>query len=122
MSGIGAFFRVVSLAPRSQQRKFVVAQIGVVLMVVAQLVIPLLIQDIIDDGIIAEYLGSISRTAFAMICWSVANLAVAGGVAYLSASAATDFAHAIRTHLYDKISTLSYGNIDRLSSAGLLVR
>ena len=122
MSGIGAFFRVVSLAPRSQQRKFVVAQIGVVLMVVAQLVIPLLIQDIIDDGIIAEDLGSISRTAFAMICWSVANLAVAGGVAYLSASAATDFAHAIRTHLYDKISTLSYGNIDRLSSAGLLVR
>ncbi|MEM9040248.1 MAG: ABC transporter ATP-binding protein [Actinomycetota bacterium] len=122
MSGIGAILRVVALAPRSQQRKFVVAQIGVVLMVVAQLVIPLLIQDIIDDGIIAEDLGSISRTAFAMICWSVANLAVAGGVAYLSASAATDFAHAIRTHLYDKISTLSYGNIDRLSSAGLLVR
>ncbi|MEM9035662.1 MAG: ABC transporter ATP-binding protein [Actinomycetota bacterium] len=122
MSGIAAFFRVITIMPRSQQRNFVVAQVGVVMMVIAQLVIPLLIQDIIDEGILAEDLGSISRTAFAMICWSVANLAVAGGVAYLSAATATNFAHAIRTHLYDKITTLSYGNIDRLSSGGLLVR
>ncbi|MEO1062054.1 MAG: ABC transporter ATP-binding protein [Actinomycetota bacterium] len=122
MSGIAAFFRVVGIMPRSQQRNFVLAQVGVVLMVIAQLVIPLLIQDIIDEGILAEDLGSISRTAFAMISWSVANLAVAGGVAYLSAATATNFAHAIRTHLYDKITTLSYGNIDRLSSGGLLVR
>ncbi|MEM8903000.1 MAG: ABC transporter ATP-binding protein [Actinomycetota bacterium] len=122
MSGIAAFLRVVGIMPRSQQRNFVVAQVGVVMMVIAQLVVPLLIQDIIDEGILAEDLGSISRTAFAMICWSVANLAVAGGVAYLSAATATNFAHAIRTHLYDKITTLSYGNIDRLSSGGLLVR
>lgn len=122
MSSIRAFFSVIARAPKAQQRNFVVAQMGVVVMVALQLLIPQLIQDIIDDGILAEDLDSIARTSFAMIFWSVVNLVVAGGVAYLSASTATHFAHAIRTHLYEKITSLSYGNIDRISSGGLLVR
>ncbi|MEM9516007.1 MAG: ABC transporter transmembrane domain-containing protein, partial [Actinomycetota bacterium] len=122
MSGIAAFLRVISLAPRSQKRNFVIAQLGVVVMVATQLIIPQLIADIIDDGILAENVGSIARTSFAMICWTVVNLVVAGGVAYLSAATATNFAHAIRAMMYDKTTQLSYGNIDRISAGGLLVR
>lgn len=122
MSGIRAFFRVLSHAPRSQKRNFVVAQIGVVGMVVAQLMIPQLIQDIIDDGILGGNLDAVVSTSVFMILWSVGNLLVSGGVAYLAAATATNLAHAIRARLYDTITTLSYGNLDRLSTGGLLVR
>ena len=122
MSGIRAFFRVLERGPQSQRRNFYLAQVGVVGMVAAQLMIPQLIQDIIDDGILAEDLDSIVWTSFMMILWSVGNLLVAGYVAYLSAATATNLAHGIRTRLYKKISSLSYGNLDRLSTGSLLVR
>lgn len=122
MSGIRAFFRVLARSPGSQKRNFVIAQFGVVFMVAAQLMVPQLIQNIIDDGILAEDLDSIVSTSFLMILWSVGNLVVAGGVAYLAAATATNLAHTIRAHLYHTISTLSYGNLDRLSTGGLLVR
>jgi ATP-binding cassette subfamily B protein len=122
MSGIRAFFQVLARTPASQKRNFVVAQILVVFMVAAQLMILQLIQDIIDEGILVEDLDSVVSTSFQMILWSVANLVVAGVVAYLSSATATNLAHAIRTFLYEKISTLSYGNLDRLSTSGLLVR
>lgn len=122
MSGIRAFFRVLGRGPQSQRRNFYVAQVGVVGMVAAQLMIPQLIQDIIDDGILAGDLSSIVWTSFMMMVWSVGNLLVAGVVAYLSAATATNLAHGIRTRLYEKISSLSYGNLDRLSTGSLLVR
>jgi hypothetical protein len=58
-------------------------------MVAVQLLIPQLIQDIIDEGILAENLSSIARTSFAMIFWS----AVAGGVACLSAGCSRELRH-----------------------------
>lgn len=122
MSGIVAFFRVLSYAPRSQKRAFLLAQIGIVIMVVTQLMIPQLVQDLIDDGILAGDTDRVIGVAFQMILWAMLNLVVAGGVAFLAATTATNLAHAIRTHLYEKVATLSHGNVDRLSTSDLLVR
>lgn len=122
MGGIRAFFRVLGYAPREQKRNFAIAQLGVIVMVVSQLMIPQLVQDIIDDGVLASDTDAIVWSSFLMILWATANLIVAGGVAYLSATTATHLADAIRTGLYDKITTLSFGNLDRLSTGSLLVR
>lgn len=122
MSGIRAFLRVLSRAPRKQKRNFFLAQLGVVVMVAAQLMIPQLVQDIIDDGVLANNTDAVVSSSFQMLLWSVGNLIVAGGVAYLSAATATNLANAIRTRLYEKVTTLSHGNLDRLSTGNLLVR
>ncbi len=122
MSGIVAFFRVLSFMPRSQKRNFLLAQIGIVVMVATQLMIPQLVQDLIDDGILASDTDAVISVSFQMILWSTLNLIVAGGVAFLAATTATNLAHAVRSHLYEKITTLSHGNIDRLSTSDLMVR
>ena len=122
MSGIKAFLYVLGRAPRAQKRNFLLAQLGVVFIVAAQLMIPQLVQDIIDDGVLADSTDAVVWSAFQMLLWSVGNLIVAGGVAYLSAATATNLANAIRTRLYEKVTTLSHGNLDRLSTGNLLVR
>lgn len=122
MSGIRAFLHVLSRVPRKQKRNFMLAQLGVVVMVAAQLMIPQLVQDIIDDGVLANNTDAVVSSSFQMLLWSVGNLIVAGGVAYLSATTATNLANAIRTRLYEKVTTLSHGNLDRLSTGNLLVR
>ncbi len=122
MSGIRAFFRVLSYAPASAKRNFVLAQVGVVAMVAVQLMIPQLIQRIIDEGILAGDTDRVIEVGFQMILWSVLNLIVAGGVAYLASITATNLAHGVRRHLYEKVTTFSHGNLDRLSTAELLVR
>ncbi len=122
MSGIRAFFRVLSYAPRSEQRNFLLAQFGVVVMVAIQLMIPQLVQRIIDEGILASDTDRVVEVGFQMILWSVLNLIVAGGVAYLTALTATNLAHSLRRLLYEKVTTFSHGDLDRLSTAELLVR
>ena len=121
MSGIRAFFNVLGRAPKRQKRNFALAQVGVVLMVAAQLTLPQLIQRIIDNGILANDTGSVVASSVLMMVFSIANLIVAGGVAYLSAMTATNMAHAIRSGLYESITGLSHGNIDRMSTGNLLV-
>ncbi len=122
MSGIRAFFHVLARVPRDQKRNFVLAQVGVLVIVAAQLMIPQLVQDIIDDGVLAGSTDAVVWSAFQMLLWSVGNLIVASGVAYLAAATATNLADAIRTGLYEKIATLSHGNLDRMSTGNLLVR
>jgi len=122
LNGIKAFFRVLSDASARQKRNFVIAQVGVILIVVSQLMIPLQIQRIIDEGVLGGNTDEIMRGSIFMVSWAMVNLVVAAVVAYLSAATATSLAHYIRTQLYEKITTLSHGNLDRLSTGGLLVR
>ncbi len=101
---------------------FLLAQLGVVVMVFIQLMIPQLVQQIIDDGILAGDTDRVINVGFQMILWSVLNLIVASGVAYLAAVTATNMAHGLRRLLYEKVTTFSHGDLDRLSTAELLVR
>ena len=122
LSGIRAFFRVLSYAPARERHMFMLAQVGVVIMVFIQLMVPQLVQRIIDDGILAGDVDQVVSVGLQMILWSTLNLVVAGGVAYLAAMTATNLAHGLRRLLYERVTTFSHGNLDRLSTAELLVR
>lgn len=122
MNGIRAFFRVLSHASARNKRAFYIAQVGVVIMVIAFLMIPQLMQRIIDDGVLVQDREAVFSTSMLMIGWAFLNVVVAGVVASLSAKTATGLAHAIRVRLYEKVTDLSHGNLDRLSTGGLLVR
>lgn len=122
MGGLAAFFRVLAQMPASQKRNFIVAEIGVVFIALTQLMIPQLVQQIIDDGITAGDMDAVVRVSLQMIMWATASLLVSGCVAYLAAATATNLSNHVRTELFAKITTLSSGNLDRLTAGSLLVR
>jgi ATP-binding cassette subfamily B multidrug efflux pump len=87
-----------------------------------ELIIPRLIQNIIDRGVVAGDLHYVIRTTVVMLSITLfsAGLALVNNV--LSIRAGQSFGADLRQALYSKIQSLSFGNLDRLETGQLLVR
>ena len=83
-------------------------------MVVADLLIPHLTQRIIDQGIVPHNLHVVITTAFVMVGAAILSAAFAVAKNYLSVSVATSFGADIRSALFRKVQSFSFGNLDRL--------
>lgn len=90
--------------------------------VVMEMMIPLLMASIIDDGVNKGDMGHIYRVGMIMMAAAALGLlfGVLGGV--FGAKAATGFARNLRKGLFDNIQTFSFANIDKYSVAGLVTR
>ncbi len=96
--------------------------IFMVLEVFMEMLIPLLMASIIDDGVNAGNLKHIYITGglmFVMACFSLCFGLL--GAKY-GASASTGFARNLRKAMYENIQTFSFSNIDKFSTAGLVTR
>lgn len=93
-----------------------------VLEVVTEMIIPLLMASIIDDGISKGDMGHIWKTGGLMIACAAFGLltGVLGGV--FGARASTGFARNLRKAMFENIQTFSFSNIDKFSTAGLVTR
>ncbi len=91
-------------------------------MVAADLLIPRLTQRIIDEGILANNLHVVIKTAFIMVGAAILSAAFALANNYLSVSVATSFSADIRSALMRKVQSFSFGNLDRLQTGKLIVR
>ena len=91
-----------------------VTPIFMILEVAMEMVIPLLMASIIDDGVQAGDMKHI----FAAIVGLFAG--VMGGK--YGAKASTGFARNLREAMYENIQTFSFSNIDKFSTAGLVTR
>lgn len=91
-------------------------------MVGTDLLIPRLTQRIIDQGIAAGDVGVIAGTALAMIGAAIASTLFAVANTILSVRVGQGFAHDVRRAVVRKVQTLSFGNLDRIRTGGLLVR
>ncbi len=79
-------------------------------------------QRLINEGIVAEDPGTILRTGFWMFVLAlVAGFALAGA-ASLAVFFSQGTAYVVRSYLYRKIQTFSFGNFDRFRTGNLLVR
>ena len=83
---------------------------------------PLLIQRIIDEGIGRSDFGLVWRTGFLMLI--VAFIGMLGGVlcTLFAILAAQGFGADLRGELFGKVQRLSFGNLDRLETGGLITR
>jgi ATP-binding cassette subfamily B protein len=103
-------------------RRFIVSQVFLLGMVICNLFIPQMIQTIADEGIARQDLDVVVSTAL----WMVLLAFVSAVLQILNAGYAVGFsvrvAHGLRTRLYRKIQTLSFGNLDRFQTSDLLVR
>ncbi len=96
--------------------------IFMVLEVAMEMVIPLLMASIIDDGVQAGDMKHIFVIGCYMILAAIVGLfaGVMGGK--YGAKASTGFAKNLREAMYENIQTFSFSNIDKFSTAGLVTR
>lgn len=103
-------------------REAILAMILLALVVVADLSIPRLVQVIIDRGIANNDMRLIFTTSLIMISASIISALLAIGNTLFSVRAAQRFAADVRRSLFQKIQSLSFGNLDDFRTGQLLVR
>lgn len=98
------------------------AIISMLIVVMADLLLPTLMAQIVDQGIASGDLDLIIKTGLLMV--GVALLGVAGGIGstYFASVVAVRFSTDIRTDLFKKVQTLSFDNLDQFKTASLITR
>ena len=93
-----------------------------ILEVVMEMIIPLMMASIIDDGVEAGDIHHIYMVGIAMVIAACIALftGVMGGK--YGARASAGFARNLRQAMYDNIQTFSFSNLDKFSTAGLVTR
>ncbi len=107
---------------KEYKRASLVTPIFMILEVAMEMVIPLLMASIIDDGVQAGDMKHIFAIGCYMILAAIVGLfaGVMGGK--YGAKASTGFARNLREAMYENIQTFSFSNIDKFSTAGLVTR
>lgn len=90
--------------------------------VIAEMIIPILMAKIVDDGINGQDMGLIFRTGGMMIVIALFGLIAGLGGAYFGSKASAGFARNLRKAMFDNIQTFSFSNIDKFSTSGLVTR
>ena len=98
-----------------------VTPIFMILEVAMEMVIPLLMASIIDDGVQAGDMKHIFAIGYMILAAIVGLFAGVMGGKY-GAKASTGFARNLREAMYENIQTFSFSNIDKFSTAGLVTR
>ena len=115
---------IKTLAKQIKEYKWpsIITPIFMILEVAMEMVIPLLMASIIDDGVEAGDMKHIFVIGCYMILAAIVGLfaGVMGGK--YGAKASTGFARNLREAMYENIQTFSFSNIDKFSTAGLVTR
>ncbi|NLX19162.1 MAG: ABC transporter ATP-binding protein [Desulfobulbus sp.] len=104
------------------RRLAISALICLVALVILDLSIPRLVQRIIDQGIRAHNQEVVLYTGLLMLCISLLSLAMAVANNYLSVKVGEGVARDLRESVFLQIQDLSFGNLDRMQTGGLMVR
>lgn len=87
-----------------------------------ELIVPLIVASIIDQGILTLNRGYIVRMCLCLVALGGIGLVAAVAAQYFSARAAIGFATGVRHGLMQHIQTLSYTEIDQLGTSTLITR
>ncbi len=110
----------------SQVKEFKRASIAtplfMILEVIMEMIIPLMMASIIDDGVEAGNIRHIYVVGAWMLLAAVIGLLAGMGGGKYGAKASTGFARNLRQAMFENIQTYSFSNIDKYSTAGLITR
>ena len=90
--------------------------------VVLEVILPLVMADLIDNGITGGNSGVIWRDGILLVVISILSLLSGIGGAVFGARASTGFAKNLRHDMYHHLQDYSFANIDRFSSSSLITR
>ena len=108
--------------PPDQRRILAISQVYLVISVSLELLIPQQIQRIIDDGIRNEDVSAIVSTSLLMLVFSFGSALFGIAASRLTSSMSTEAAHQLRMAGYERVTGLSFGDLDRFNTGALLVR
>jgi ATP-binding cassette subfamily B multidrug efflux pump len=104
------------------RRDSLLALLLVVAMTAADLMTPRLVQQIIDQGIAQQNLAVVIRTTLLMLGVGLVSAVLTVANSVLSVRVFSHFGADLRSELYRKIQSLSFGNLDHLQTGELMVR
>ena len=90
--------------------------------VICEMIIPILMARIVDNGIYGGNMGYIFQICAIMIAIAILGIISGIGGAYFGAKASTGLARNLRKAMFDNIQTFSFANIDKFSTSGLVTR
>jgi len=88
----------------------------------SELVIPLLVQRIVDRGVAFKDSSLVLSTTLAMLGATLVSSLLVIGNSVLAVKASQSFGADLRSALFRKVQTLSFGNLDDLQTGKLMVR
>ena len=90
--------------------------------VICEMIIPILMGQIVDNGIQAGNMGFILATGGKMIVMALLGLALGIGGGYFGSQASAGLARNLREAMFVRIQDFSFANIDHFSTSGLVTR
>jgi len=121
MIRMNPIIRLASYA-RPYLRKSILAVLMLVLVVIVELFIPQLIQRIIDQGIVQKNMTVIVNTSLLLVGVAVMGALLSIGNTLLSLRVAQSYAADLRSALFHRIQSFSFGNMDQFTTGQLMVR
>ena len=107
---------------REYKRESILTPLLVVMEVFMEVLIPLLMANIIDIGIMNGDMGYIVKTGLLLILLAMVALVFGAKAGNLGAIASAGYAKNLRHDIFYKIKDFSFGNIDHFSTSGLVTR
>ena len=107
---------------REYKRESILTPLLVVMEVFMEVLIPLLMANIIDIGIMNGDMGYIVKTGLLLILLAMVALVFGAKAGNLGAIASAGYAKNLRHDIFYKIQDFSFGNIDHFSTSGLVTR
>ncbi len=90
--------------------------------VVAEMVIPILMGSLVDNGVSQGNVAYVRNTGLIMLAVAVFGLLCGCAGAFTGAKAGSGFAKNLRKAMFDNIQNFSFANIDRFSPSSLVTR
>lgn len=87
-----------------------------------ELIVPLVVASIIDDGILNKDIKFIVSRSVMLVVLAIIGMVAAITAQYFAAKAATGFGKELRYALFDKIESLSFSDIDSIGTSSLITR
>ena len=100
----------------------IAAPVFIIFEVIFEMIIPLLMAEIIDNGLGAGNINYVVKVGIIMLLVSFASLFCGAMAARQAAIASAGFAKNVRAGMYNHIQEFSFSNIDHFSTAGLVTR
>ncbi|MGN1073859.1 MAG: ABC transporter ATP-binding protein [Eubacteriales bacterium] len=93
-----------------------------VLEVVFEILIPLCMSGLIDNGIDAGNMGAVWRYGRLLMLYALLQLVTGVFAAHIAARTSAGFSANLRQDMYDNVQTFSFSNIDKFSTASIVTR
>ncbi len=107
---------------KNYKMQSVLAPLFKMLEAVFELIVPLVVASIINDGIREGNLKLVVSKALLLVLLAVVGMSAAITAQFFAAKAATGFATEVRHSLFEKIQSFSFNEIDRIGTSTLITR